>query len=156
MGVKSVSEIRIYSVFEHLKEEWGCLFSLLFLMFTYRLNYSSLCQLMTLFSSANHIWDVKRTQIRFSFTSGTFHQRRLEKWVPQAHKTFGELQRVAFSVRDISTDTHTHTHQWWKSIRTRRWFSACQARRPSCTAEGRLHSFIYLLVSLRCKVCETK
>ncbi len=46
-------------------------------------------------------------QIRFSFTSGTFRQRRPEKWVPEAHKTFGELQRVAFSVRDISTDTDT-------------------------------------------------
>lgn len=143
MGVKSVSEIRIYSVFEHLKEEWGCLFSLLFLMFTYRLKYSSLHQLMTLFSSANHIWDVKRTQIRFRFTSGTFHHRRPEKRVPEAHKTFGELQRVSFSVRDINT--HRHASDGGAS---ERGADSARAKPRDRHEPRRVLSFIYLFTCL--------
>ncbi len=90
-------------------------------------------------------------QIRFSFTSGTFRQRRPEKRVPEAHKTFGGLQRVAFSVRDISTDTDTPVMDEHQN-------EALIQRVPSqeTVVNRGGYTFIYLfIVCLRCKVYET-
>lgn len=67
-----------------------------------------------------------------------FHNwRSPEKRVLEAHKTFQYWR-------------HKHTYRkWWMSTRTRRFFSVCQAKRPSWTAvaQGKLFYFILFLLS---------